>query len=74
MKSCLLAAALLLPASLTAAEPVALFKGAEIKVRVNGTLVNHGHHCTATSGKIALQAEGAEVEFRKVVLTRLAGS
>lgn len=44
-------------------------KGAEVKVWVNGTLVNHGHNATATKGKIALQAEGTEVEFRKVVLT-----
>lgn len=44
-------------------------KGGEIKVHVNGELVNHGFKSTATSGKIALQAEGAEVEFRKVELT-----
>ncbi len=47
-------------------------KGAEVIVHVNGTLVNHGSNCTVTSGKIALQAEGAEVEFRKVELTQLA--
>ena len=41
----------------------------EIKVWVNGELVNHGHDATATSGKIALQAEGSEVEFRRVELT-----
>lgn len=46
-------------------------KGDEIKVLVNGTLVNHGHKSTTRSGKIALQAEGTEVEFRKVVLTPL---
>ena len=46
-------------------------KGDEIKVWVNGTLVNHGSKSTATSGKIALQAEGVEVEFRKVELTKL---
>lgn len=45
-------------------------KGAEIIVHVNGTLVNHGSRCTATSGKIALQAEGTEVEFRKVELEK----
>jgi hypothetical protein len=44
-------------------------KDAEIKVWVNGTLVNHGSKATATKGKIALQAEGTEVEFRKVELT-----
>ncbi len=43
----------------------------EIIVYVNGTLVNHGYNCTASSGKIALQAEGSEVEFRKVELTPL---
>jgi hypothetical protein len=47
-------------------------KGDEIIVHVNGTLVNHGFKSTASSGKIALQAEGAEVEFRKVELTKLA--
>lgn len=43
--------------------------GDEIKVWVNGDLVNHGFHCTANKGKIALQAEGSEVEFRKLELT-----
>ncbi len=47
-------------------------KGDEVIVHVNGTLVNHGSKSTATSGKIALQAEGSEVEFRKVELTPLA--
>jgi len=42
--------------------------GDEVKVWVNGTLVNHGSGATATKGKIALQAEGSEVEFRKVEL------
>jgi Domain of Unknown Function (DUF1080) len=46
-------------------------KGAEIIVHVNGVLVNQGTNCTAKSGKIALQAEGTEVEFRKVELTKL---
>jgi hypothetical protein len=46
-------------------------KGDEIKVWMNGTLVNHGSKSTVTSGKIALQAEGVEVEFRKVELTKL---
>jgi hypothetical protein len=43
--------------------------GDEVKVWVNGDLVNHGTDCTASKGQIALQAEGAEVEFRKLVLT-----
>src|SRR6476619_325913 len=37
-----------------------------IKVWVNGDLVNEGSKCTADRGKIALQAEGSEVEFRRV--------
>lgn len=41
----------------------------EVKVWVNGDLVNHGFDATAESGQIALQAEGSEVEFRKVMLT-----
>ncbi len=45
--------------------------GDEVKVWVNGDLVNHGTDCTATKGRIALQAEGSEVEFRKVLLTPL---
>jgi hypothetical protein len=43
-------------------------KGDEVIVHVNGTLVNHGSKSTASSGRIALQAEGSEVEFRKVEL------
>ena len=43
--------------------------GDEVKVWVNGDLVNHGSQCTATSGQIALQAEGSEVEIRKFTLT-----
>ena len=46
-------------------------RGAEVTVHVNGDLVNHGHKCTAQKGQIALQAEGSEVEFRKVELTPL---
>jgi hypothetical protein len=40
-----------------------------IMVWVNGDLVNHGYDCTANKGQIALQAEGSEVEFRKILLT-----
>jgi hypothetical protein len=41
-------------------------RGRTLKVRVNGDLVNEGHDATADRGRIALQAEGTEVEFRKV--------
>jgi hypothetical protein len=40
----------------------------KVRVWVNGVLVNDGYNCTATQGQIALQAEGAEVEFRKLEL------
>ncbi len=45
--------------------------GNTIKVWVNGQLVNDGYQATASKGQIALQAEGSEVEFRKVMLTPL---
>ena len=41
----------------------------KIKVWVNGDLVNSGYDCTATSGQIAVQAEGSEVEFKDFMLT-----
>ncbi|MDW7693016.1 DUF1080 domain-containing protein [Flammeovirgaceae bacterium SG7u.111] len=44
----------------------------QVKVWVNGDLVNHGFESTARAGRIALQAEGAEVEFEKVELTPIA--
>jgi len=45
--------------------------GDQIKVWVNGDLVNHGTGCTASRGQIALQAEGSEVEFRKLELSNI---
>lgn len=39
-----------------------------VKVWVNGTVVNEGVNCTTDRGKIALQAEGSEVEFRRITL------
>jgi hypothetical protein len=45
----------------------------KIKVWVNNDMVNHGTNCTASSGKIALQAEGSEVEFRKIELKPIQG-
>lgn len=42
-----------------------------ITVWVNDVLVNHGFNCTARQGQIAIQAEGAEVEFRKITLSPL---
>ncbi|WP_425342613.1 3-keto-disaccharide hydrolase [Lunatimonas salinarum] len=43
--------------------------GTEVKVWLNGELVNHGFNATASEGQIAVQAEGAEVEFKKLALT-----
>jgi len=43
----------------------------EIKVWVNGDFVNYGFDCTANEGQIAVQAEGSEVEFRKLELTTI---
>ncbi len=37
-----------------------------VKVWVNGDLVNHGFNATTQKGQIAVQAEGAEVEFRRL--------
>jgi hypothetical protein len=41
-------------------------RGRSVTVWVNGDKVNDGFDATADRGKIAIQAEGTEVEFRKV--------
>jgi hypothetical protein len=41
-------------------------RGRGLKVWVNGALVNDGFSSTADHGRIALQAEGTEVEFKRV--------
>lgn len=46
--------------------------GDDLKIKVNGVLVNHVTKCSAAKGAICLQSEGAEVEFREMVLTPLA--
>lgn len=43
--------------------------GRAIRVWVNGDLVNDGSDATADHGQIALQAEGSEIEFRKLLLS-----
>lgn len=51
--------------------------GRAIRVWVNGELVNDGVDATADRGQIALQAEGSEIEFRKLLLSpinKLSGS
>jgi hypothetical protein len=43
--------------------------GRSIRVWVNGDLVNEGSDATADGGRIALQSEGSEVEFRRLSLS-----
>jgi hypothetical protein len=42
-----------------------------VTVIVNGEVVNYAFNCSTTSGAIALQSEGAPIEYRQVVLTPL---
>jgi hypothetical protein len=46
-------------------------RGRSVTVWVNGILVNAGTDCTTDRGQIALQAEGAVCEFRRLELTSL---
>jgi hypothetical protein len=46
-------------------------RGDEIRVWVNGDLVNHATNCSVTSGAIALQSEGVPIEYRNIVLVPL---
>lgn len=46
-------------------------KGREVTVWVNNELVNHGFNATAFRGQIALQSEGAEVEFKNIQLRKI---
>ena len=46
------------------------FKQDQITVWLNGVLVNSGFGATASKGQIALQAEGAEVEFKSIRITQ----
>ena len=49
-------------------------RGRTIKVWVNGDLVNEGSNATVDHGKIAVQAEGAEVEFRRLEIGPLSAA
>jgi hypothetical protein len=42
-----------------------------VRVWLNGDLVNDGFNATADRGRIALQSEGSEVEFRRVELAAI---
>ena len=46
-------------------------KGNNVKLVVNGKLVNEGTNAEMTKGKILLQSEGAEIQFRNVELKQL---
>lgn len=46
-------------------------RGNRIDIWVNGDYVNNGYDCTADHGQIAIQAEGAACEFRKLELQPL---
>lgn len=46
-------------------------RGHRIDIWVNGDKVNDGFDCTTDRGQIAIQAEGARCEFRKLLLTPL---
>jgi hypothetical protein len=43
--------------------------GPRVTLKVNGELLNEGTNAEETPGKIALQAEGAEIQFRNIRLT-----
>jgi len=48
-------------------------EGDRITNIINGVVVNQGTRASVTRGRILLQSEGAEIYFRKVELTPLAG-
>jgi len=46
-------------------------RGDTVAVKVNGEIVNYAFDCSVSSGAIALQSEGAPIEYRSVVLSPL---
>jgi hypothetical protein len=46
--------------------------GGNLEIAVNGLVQNTATECWETPGKICLQSEGAEVEFRNIVLVPIA--
>jgi len=47
--------------------------GGSLELRVNGVLQNTATECEVRKGRIALQSEGAPIEFRNIVLRPLGG-
>ena len=45
--------------------------GAAIKVWANGDLVYHGYDCMTKKRRIAVQAEGSDVEFKRLTLSHI---
>jgi hypothetical protein len=48
-----------------------IVKGKEIFIYLNGTLVNHAVDVQPQKGRIQIQSEGAEIFFKRIVLTSL---
>jgi hypothetical protein len=48
-----------------------IVKGKEIRIYLNGTLVNQATDVLPQKGRIQLQSEGAEIFFRKIEITHL---
>jgi hypothetical protein len=46
-------------------------RGDEVLVKVNGKLVNHATNLSQSKGAIALQSEGAPIEYREIKLRQL---
>lgn len=46
-------------------------RGGSVELAVNGRVVNGGTECNLTRGRIALQAEGTDVEFKDVTIRTL---
>lgn len=46
-------------------------RGNTVKVWLNDILVNEGTNCTVSKGQVAVQAEGAQVAFRRLTLKKL---
>jgi hypothetical protein len=46
-------------------------RGGSIVVAVNGRVVNEGKDCNLTRGRVALQSEGTEIEFKDITVRML---
>ena len=46
-------------------------RGGEITLVVNGVKVNDGKNCNFKKGRIALQSEGTEIQFKDISIRKL---